>query len=363
MSKATEALSAELLNLRERIRLLEMQETAAGADPSAIHDNVPAEISAIAAKAVPIGADYLVIEDSAAANAKKSITIGNLPIAATVPNHDHTGDAGDGAQIGHNTALSGIQGGAAGDYYHITAARRTALIAMVAAGLEALTAAEVDQLENIGVTTISAAQWAYLGALNQALATGDAVGFLTLGTADWIFAGGALETGTTLTTGGYIKCSGGLYVGANVAPDADDIHFDGNLKSMKNATYYDVYGYKPLTTPLTSTSFDGDSFSTTAKTLIDLSAAFGVPAGVQAVDVHVRCRDSASAGTNVWMVLGPTNSAGLGRGCSPYGRTNNADEHNDLTVPCDANGDIYYQVSASGASTFDIWIEIWGYFI
>jgi len=57
MSKAIEALAAELLNLRERIRLLEMQEPSGGTDPNAIHVNVAAEISAIAAKAVPIGAD------------------------------------------------------------------------------------------------------------------------------------------------------------------------------------------------------------------------------------------------------------------------------------------------------------------
>lgn len=47
---------------------------------TAIHDNVAAEISAIAAKATPVAADYLVIEDSAAGDAKKSITIGTLPV-------------------------------------------------------------------------------------------------------------------------------------------------------------------------------------------------------------------------------------------------------------------------------------------
>ena len=44
-------------------------------------------------------------------------------------------------------------------------------------GLSALTSAEVDQLENIGATTISATQWGYLGATDQALATTDAVAF------------------------------------------------------------------------------------------------------------------------------------------------------------------------------------------
>jgi hypothetical protein len=32
-----------------------------------------------------------------------------------------------------------------------------------------------------------------------------------------------------------------------------------------------------------------------------------------------------------------------------------------VEVPCDANGDIYYQVLASGAGTFDIYLEVWGW--
>jgi hypothetical protein len=48
-------------------------------DGDAIHDNVVGEISAVAEKAVPIAADLLLIEDSAAANAKKKVQIGNLP--------------------------------------------------------------------------------------------------------------------------------------------------------------------------------------------------------------------------------------------------------------------------------------------
>lgn len=50
-----------------------------GADSTAIHDNVSAEISAITEKTTPVSADLLVIEDSAASNAKKRVQIGNLP--------------------------------------------------------------------------------------------------------------------------------------------------------------------------------------------------------------------------------------------------------------------------------------------
>ena len=49
-------------------------------------------------------------------------------------------------------------------------------------GLSALTTDEVNQLENIGSTTISATQWGYLGALDQNLRTTDAVTFATVDT-------------------------------------------------------------------------------------------------------------------------------------------------------------------------------------
>lgn len=48
-------------------------------DADAIHDNVAGEINAITEKVTPVSADLLVIEDSAAGNAKKKVQIGNLP--------------------------------------------------------------------------------------------------------------------------------------------------------------------------------------------------------------------------------------------------------------------------------------------
>lgn len=53
-------------------------EGAGGADADAIHDNVGGEIAAIADKATPVAADHLLIEDSAASDAKKDITVGSL---------------------------------------------------------------------------------------------------------------------------------------------------------------------------------------------------------------------------------------------------------------------------------------------
>ena len=56
-----------------------LTEGGAGTDTTAIHDNVSDEIHLITAKAAPIGADVIIIEDSAATWAKKSVLISNLP--------------------------------------------------------------------------------------------------------------------------------------------------------------------------------------------------------------------------------------------------------------------------------------------
>jgi len=115
--------------------------------------------------------------------------------------------------------------------------------------------------------------------------------------------------------------------------------------------------------PLTSTSWDGDARSDTAKTLIDLSAVFGVPAGVKAVYATVSCRDSGSAATaGLFVILSPNNTASSGSLASrPSGLTNDYVKTDSGVVPCDSSGDLYYQIEASGASTMDVWLEIWGY--
>ena len=34
-----------------------------------------------------------------------------------------------------------------------------------------------------------------------------------------------------------------------------------------------------------------------------------------------------------------------------------------MVVPCDANGDVYYQIVASGTGTMDVHLQIWGYWL
>jgi hypothetical protein len=119
--------------------------------------------------------------------------------------------------------------------------------------------------------------------------------------------------------------------------------------------------FVPLAAPLTSTSWDGDAYSTAAKTLIDLSAVFGAPAGVKAVLCYLTVRDSGSNGTDCWMILDSTNNANVGVAVDCHTINDRFKRHPAVIVTCDANGDIYYQINASGAGTFDAHIQIWGY--
>lgn len=119
-----------------------------------------------------------------------------------------------------------------------------------------------------------------------------------------------------------------------------------------------------LTTPLTSTSWDGDAYSTTAKTLIDLSSVFGAPAGIKGIFVRLVARDSGSSAGYCQLGLSPNSTAdSVAIQCYLQGVANDVYVSANGIVPCDANGDIYYQIVASGTGTLDAFIEIWGYWL
>lgn len=82
------------------IRITESQITdLTHTDVDAVHDNVAGEISAVVEKVAPVAADLLLIEDSAAANAKKRVQIGNLPAPVV--------DADDVAKTANRTWAKG----------------------------------------------------------------------------------------------------------------------------------------------------------------------------------------------------------------------------------------------------------------
>lgn len=78
---------------------------ADGSDGSAIHDNVDAEISAIAEKVTPVDDDVLVLEDSAASFAKKKVKVSNL-LGGSVFGTEYEDDASEGESTTTNTGYT-----------------------------------------------------------------------------------------------------------------------------------------------------------------------------------------------------------------------------------------------------------------
>jgi hypothetical protein len=87
---------------------------------------------------------------------------------------------------------------------------------------------------------------------------------------------------------------------------------------------------------------------------IDLSAVFGVPAGVKGVEIRISASDSAAD------AFGSLQSAD-GEQVSTIARTQTANQYNDGSgsAPCDANGDVCFRCNLSPA----IFLQIHGYAI
>ena len=110
-----------------------------------------------------------------------------------------------------------------------------------------------------------------------------------------------------------------------------------------------------LTTPLTSTSWDGDNKGTGDRATVDLSAVFGVPAGVKAVLMSIQ---TTGDDANDYIRFGPNSTYNYVLTC----RTTVASQiaHASGIVPCDANGDVYCYISDTVESVY-VWI--WGYWL
>lgn len=100
----------------------EIAQVMAG-EAAAIHDNVAAEIVAVAEKTAPVASDEFLIEDSAAGNAKKSLKIGNLTILKQ-PTLINPGTGITRTYKGYEivSAVASFSVGGGGDYADLTAA-------------------------------------------------------------------------------------------------------------------------------------------------------------------------------------------------------------------------------------------------
>jgi len=111
-----------------------------------------------------------------------------------------------------------------------------------------------------------------------------------------------------------------------------------------------------LTTPLTSTSWDGDTKGTGDRATVDLSAVFGVPAGVKAVLMSIQTTDDTA---EQYIRFGPNSTYNFTLTC----RTQVANQTANVSgiVPCDANGDVYCY--PSNDYILGVYVWIWGYWL
>ena len=111
-----------------------------------------------------------------------------------------------------------------------------------------------------------------------------------------------------------------------------------------------------LTTPKTSTSWDGDTKTTSDRAIVDLSTVFGVPAGIKAVLMSIQTQADA---VNEYIRFGPNSTYNYALTC----RTPVAGQiaHATGVVPCDSNGDIYCFTSLTDVENVYVWI--WGYWL
>ena len=136
------------------------------------------------------------------------------------------------------------------------------------------------------------------------------------------------------------------FLGAT-AQAVDSAKLDGKAASVFGRPVF-------LTTPLTSTDWDGDNKSAINNGTLDLSALFGVPAGVKAVLMSVQTTGNA---VNDYLRFGPDSTYNYTLIC----RTTvaNVIAHAFGIVPCDSNGDIYAYMNTVEAC----YIYIWGYWL
>jgi hypothetical protein len=120
-------------------------------------------------------------------------------------------------------------------------------------------------------------------------------------------------------------------------------------------------GFQPagLAAPLTSTSWDGDSFSTVSTaTELNMVSVFGCPSGIKAVKVRMYAKDSAThPQTGLYFALGPSSTYWYCALVRPVGDDVPIEQTTWINV--DANGSLWYKVAASGTGTLDIVLQVW----
>ncbi len=128
-----------------------------------------------------------------------------------------------------------------------------------------------------------------------------------------------------------------------------------NLQVYRNGNYYTAYPVVPLPTAATSTSWDGDAKTTADNGTLDLSAVFGLPAGIKGIMARLSVK-AAAADRRASL----RSANGASEALTARTQVANIYTHTSGFCPCDANGDVFWD--CNGDLT-NVYLEITGYVI
>ena len=115
----------------------------------------------------------------------------------------------------------------------------------------------------------------------------------------------------------------------------------------------------PLTTPLTSTSYDGDDTVAVGVYTIDTSAVFGAPAGIKMAAIYFRAAWASASNTSLMNIRTTgTDAATIIAGVRAQ---TTFSQDGFCNVPCDANGD--FVLTVGGANALNVILRIATYWI
>lgn len=241
-----------------------------GADGTAIHDDTAGEINAIAVKGTPVSADILLIEDSAAANAKKKITIGTLPVPIAWTNVnwvDKSGNDGtaspDRADLPYLTIGAALAAATSGDSVMVRPGTyaESGLTVPVGVTLIGQSGFEVTTVGVAGSVSaiITLSNGSYIKGFSIIVPTGAGVAGITHSSGTGLIydinlvgdgatgsGDGISKTGTGKIVGGNIRCSLGgmenmLHISAAVLA-LDDVHVPQSSGTINNVIFTEGAG-------------------------------------------------------------------------------------------------------------------------
>jgi hypothetical protein len=163
-------------------------------------------------------------------------------------------------------------------------------------------------------------------------------------------------TAKNIYTPRMFAAAGGLISGSSAVIGSGNVGYTANLRPYRNSSWRYTYTYEPISVVK---RLDAYATGTSGPNWIQIGGWGGIPDNAKAVNVRILARDSASVHrTDLYFSVGPSTTDAYQLACYPVG--GDIITSNNGVVNCSSGGDLYWRVAASGASSMDIWLHVYG---